>query len=100
VQALKGAIADAQQKMPKAAPDAAWRALMSPAGRVREQIAYVRVRYAYACRFPLVMIDVTRQVPLAIAPVAGLSRVVCAAPDAATALGCDIAAALEEPNGH
>jgi hypothetical protein len=34
---------------------------------------------------------------LAIAPVCGLSRVVCAAPDGATALGYDIAAALEEP---
>ena len=42
---------------------------MSPAGRVREQIAAdVRGMYAYACRFPLVMIDVTRQVLLAIAP--------------------------------
>ena len=37
---------------------------------------------------------------LAIAPVAGLGRVVCAAPDVATALGYDIAAALEEPDGH
>ena len=37
---------------------------------------------------------------LAIAPVAGLGRVVCAAPDAATALGYDIAAALEEPDDH
>jgi 4-carboxymuconolactone decarboxylase len=35
---------------------------------------------------------------LAIAPVAGLGRVVCAAPDVATALGYDIAAALEEPD--
>ena len=32
---------------------------------------------------------------LVIAPVAGLGRVVCAAPDVATALGYDIAAALE-----
>jgi hypothetical protein len=32
----------------------------------------------------------------AIAPVAGLGRIVCAAPDVATALGYDIAAALEE----
>jgi len=32
----------------------------------------------------------------AIAPVAGLARVVAAAPDVATALGYDIAAALEE----
>jgi 4-carboxymuconolactone decarboxylase len=35
---------------------------------------------------------------LAIAPVTGLARVVCAAPDVATALGYDIAAALEEPD--
>ena len=35
---------------------------------------------------------------LAIAPVAGLGRVVCAAPDVATALGYDIAAALEDPD--
>ena len=34
---------------------------------------------------------------LAIAPVCGLGRVVCAAPDVATALGYDVAAALEEP---
>jgi 4-carboxymuconolactone decarboxylase len=34
---------------------------------------------------------------LAIAPVCGLSRVVCAAPEVATALGYDVAAALEEP---
>jgi 4-carboxymuconolactone decarboxylase len=34
---------------------------------------------------------------LAIAPVAGLGRVVAAAPEVATALGYDIAAALEEP---
>ena len=37
---------------------------------------------------------------LAIAPVAGLGRVVSAAPDIATALGYDIDAALEEPRGH
>jgi alkylhydroperoxidase/carboxymuconolactone decarboxylase family protein YurZ len=37
---------------------------------------------------------------LAIAPVAGLGRVVCAAPEVATALGYDIAAALEEPDDH
>jgi len=37
---------------------------------------------------------------LAIAPVAGLGRVVAAAPDMATALGYDIAAALEEPDGY
>jgi hypothetical protein len=34
---------------------------------------------------------------LAIAPVCGLSRVVCAAPGVATALGYDVATALEEP---
>ena len=37
---------------------------------------------------------------LAIAPVAGLGRVVGAAPDVATALGYDITAVLEEPDGH
>jgi alkylhydroperoxidase/carboxymuconolactone decarboxylase family protein YurZ len=37
---------------------------------------------------------------LAIAPVAGLGRVAAAAPDVATALGYDIAAALEEPDGY
>ena len=37
---------------------------------------------------------------LAIAPVAGLGRVVCAAPDVATALGYDVAAVLEEPDDH
>ena len=36
----------------------------------------------------------------AIAPVVGLGRVVAAAPDVATALGYDIAAALEEPDGY
>jgi len=36
---------------------------------------------------------------LAIAPVAGLGRVVAAAPEVAIALGYDIAAALEEPGG-
>ena len=36
----------------------------------------------------------------AIAPVAGLGRVVAAAPDVATALGYDIAAALEELDDH
>ena len=35
---------------------------------------------------------------LAIAPVTGLGRVVCAAPDVATALGYDVGAALEEPD--
>jgi 4-carboxymuconolactone decarboxylase len=37
---------------------------------------------------------------LAIAPVAGLGRVVAAAPEVAAALGYDIAAALEEPDDH
>jgi 4-carboxymuconolactone decarboxylase len=37
---------------------------------------------------------------LAIAPVAGLGRVVAAAPEVATALGYDIDAALEEPGGY
>jgi alkylhydroperoxidase/carboxymuconolactone decarboxylase family protein YurZ len=37
---------------------------------------------------------------LAIAPVAGLGRVVSAAPEVAIALGYDIEAALEEPDGH
>ena len=37
---------------------------------------------------------------VAIAPVAGLGRVVAAAPDVAIALGYDIAAALEEPDGY
>jgi hypothetical protein len=37
---------------------------------------------------------------LAIAPVAGLGRIVCAAPDMATALGYDITAALEEPDSR
>jgi 4-carboxymuconolactone decarboxylase len=37
---------------------------------------------------------------LAIAPVAGLGRVVAAAPEVAIALGYDVAAALEEPDGY
>ena len=43
--------------------------------------------------------DEIADVLLAIAPVIGLARVVAAAPDVATALGYDIAAALEEPDG-
>jgi 4-carboxymuconolactone decarboxylase len=39
--------------------------------------------------------DEIADVLLVIAPVAGLGRVVCAAPDVATALGYDITAALE-----
>jgi 4-carboxymuconolactone decarboxylase len=44
--------------------------------------------------------DEITDVLLAIAPVAGLGRVVCAAPDVATALGYDVAAALEELDNH
>ncbi len=40
--------------------------------------------------------DEIADVLLAIAPVTGLGRVVCAAPDVATALGYDIEAALEQ----
>jgi 4-carboxymuconolactone decarboxylase len=36
---------------------------------------------------------------LVVVPVAGLGRAVCAAPDVATALGYDVSAALEEPDG-
>ncbi len=41
--------------------------------------------------------DEIADVLLAIAPVAGLSRIACAAPDVAAALGYDIEAALKEP---
>ena len=41
--------------------------------------------------------DEIADVLLVIAPVAGLGRVVCAAPDVATALGYDVAAALDDP---
>jgi|SRR5277367_3028006 len=44
--------------------------------------------------------DEIADVLLAIAPVAGLGRVVCAAPDVATALGYDIAFALEDTDDH
>ena len=44
--------------------------------------------------------DEIADVLLAIIPVAGLGRVVTAAPDVATALGYDVAAALEEPDDH
>jgi alkylhydroperoxidase/carboxymuconolactone decarboxylase family protein YurZ len=44
--------------------------------------------------------DEVADVLLAIAPVAGLGRVVSAAPKVATALEYDIEAALEEPGGH
>ena len=43
--------------------------------------------------------DEIADVLLVIAPVAGLGRVVCAAPDVAIALGYDITAALEDPDG-
>jgi 4-carboxymuconolactone decarboxylase len=41
--------------------------------------------------------DEIADVLLVVAPVAGLGRVVCAAPEVAAALGYDVAAALEEP---
>ena len=44
--------------------------------------------------------DEIADVLLAIAPVCGLGRVVCAASDVATALGYDFAAALEELDDH
>ena len=43
--------------------------------------------------------DEIADVLVAIAPMAGLSRVVAAAPEVAIALGYDIVAALEEPDG-
>jgi 4-carboxymuconolactone decarboxylase len=42
--------------------------------------------------------DEIADVLVAVVPVAGLGRVVCAAPDVATALGYDIDAALEAPD--
>ena len=42
--------------------------------------------------------DEIAEVLLAIAPVTGLGRVVAAAPDLGTALGYDVAAALEDPD--
>ena len=44
--------------------------------------------------------DEIADVLLAIAPVAGLGRIAAAAPEVAIALGYDIEAALEEPNGY
>jgi len=44
--------------------------------------------------------DEIADVLLAIILVAGLSRIVSAAPEVATALGYDIAVALEEPDGY
>lgn len=43
--------------------------------------------------------DEIADVLLVIAPLAGLGRAVSAAPDVATALGYDVAAALEDPGG-
>jgi alkylhydroperoxidase/carboxymuconolactone decarboxylase family protein YurZ len=45
-------------------------------------------------------VDQIADVLLAIAPVAGLGRVAAAAPYLATALGYDVAAALEEPDDY
>ena len=42
--------------------------------------------------------DEIADVLLAVAPVVGLGRVVCTAPDVAIALGYDVAAALEQPD--
>jgi hypothetical protein len=72
---------------------------MSPAGRAREQTAYVRGIYADASGFPLVTMAPAKQELLAIAPRAG-SAGSSAPPDVATALGYDIAAALEEPDSR
>jgi len=44
--------------------------------------------------------DEIADVLLVIAPVVGLGRIVCAAPDVAAALGYDITAAIEEPDGY
>jgi 4-carboxymuconolactone decarboxylase len=44
--------------------------------------------------------DEIADVLLAIAPVAGLGRIVAAAPEVAIALGYDLTAALEEPDGY
>lgn len=44
--------------------------------------------------------DEIAEVLLAIAPVAGLARVVSAAPELAIALGYDVEAALEDPNAR
>jgi alkylhydroperoxidase/carboxymuconolactone decarboxylase family protein YurZ len=44
--------------------------------------------------------DEITDVLLAIAPVAGLGRVVCAVPGVADAFGYDIEAALVDPDGH
>jgi 4-carboxymuconolactone decarboxylase len=44
--------------------------------------------------------DELADVLLAITPVAGLGRIVSAAPDVATAIGYDVAAALEQVDDH
>ena len=44
--------------------------------------------------------DEITDVLLAIVPVAGLGRIVSAAPEVATALDYDVESALEEPNDH
>lgn len=44
--------------------------------------------------------DEITEVLLAIIPVAGLGRIVSAAPEVATALDYDVESALEEPNDH
>jgi 4-carboxymuconolactone decarboxylase len=44
--------------------------------------------------------DEIADVLMVIAPVAGLGRVLCAAPEVAAALGYDIEAALEDPGEH
>jgi hypothetical protein len=44
--------------------------------------------------------ETLRRLSMIDAPVVGLGRVVCAAPDVATALGYDVAAALEETDGY
>ena len=44
--------------------------------------------------------DEVTDVLLAIVPVAGLGRIVSAAPEVATALDYDVESALEEPNDH
>ena len=44
--------------------------------------------------------DEIADVLLAVAPVAGLGRVAAAAPDVAIALGYDVTAALDDPDGY
>ena len=47
----------------------------------------------------VILYPAASRVLIAIAPVAGLSRIVGAAPEVAIALGYDVVAALEEPDG-